>query len=283
MICAGLLLTVMITLVKTTRTELGTIEVVFWRGLISVPFTYLFAWRAGLRVHNVRLLVLRFALGFAAVVCLFTAAKGLWIADLSLLSQLQPLMIGFLAPLALGAEERPGRTVWILLVIGLIGCALIVAPDLAVGSIYGLLALIGAFLSAGAHVCLRGLARTDDARTVVFYFHAMLAGACFVIMAVDAGGVPELPPLRLVPHLVGIGVTATLGQLLITRAYVEDRASVVAAARYASPVWAVIIDLIAFGVVPGLYVVVGGILIVGAGMWLIFLPAGPGHVGTQNE
>ena len=47
----------------------------------------------------------------------------------------------------------------------------------------------------------------------------------------------------------------------------------VAAARYSSPVWAVLIDLVIFAAYPGWHVVAGGALIVGAGLILIFLPA----------
>ncbi len=272
MICAGLMFSMMITLVKTARAELGAVEIAFWRAFISLPFTYVFAHRVGLRIHNVRVLVVRCVFGFTAVLFFFLAAKGLWIADISLLSQLQPLLVAILAPLALGAVERPGPLIWALMAVGFVGCALILAPDLAVGSVYGVYALIGAASSAAAHVCLRALMRTDDSRVVVFYFHAVLAVAFFGVMAVDSGGLPALPSGDLLPILVGVGLTATAGQLLMTQAYAEDRAPVVAAARYSTPLWGVLIDLVIFGVLPDWNVWAGGALLISAGLALIFLP-----------
>lgn len=273
MMAAGLAFSVMITLVKIARVELGPVEVVFWRAFASLPFAIALVWGRSLRVHNVRLLALRCALGLVAVFCFFTAAKQLMIADISLLSQLQPLAIAAIAPIALGAAERPGRLVWSLMLVGFAGCALILAPDLALGSIYGFLAVAGALCSAGAHICLRGLSRSDRPRVVVFHFHLVMTVVALVIMVVDSGELP-IPPVHLLPHLIGIGFSASLGQMLMTHAYAEDRVSVVAAARYSSPVWGVLIDLTIFVVVPGWHVLVGGGLIVGAGLILVFLPTG---------
>ena len=72
------------------------------------------------------------------------------------------------------------------------------------------------------------------------------------------------------PYVLGIGVTATGGQLLMTQAYAEDRAAVVAAASYTTPLWGVIADLLIFDLIPGSLAIVGGVIIVAAGLVLIF-------------
>ena len=43
-------------------------------------------------------MVVRCVLGFGAMTCFFTAAKGLSLADLSILAKLQPIVLAILAP-----------------------------------------------------------------------------------------------------------------------------------------------------------------------------------------
>lgn len=269
MVLAGLMLTVMLSLVKVARSELGALDVMFWRGATSVPLAFLFARRKTLRLHNVRLFLLRAALGFGAMVGFFTAARGLAVAELSLITKLQPILVAVFAALLLGAGERIGPQLWLVLAGGFTGCALILSPGLEVGATWGLWALAATALSAGAHVCLRALSRTDDSRVIVLYFMlAVTALAAGARMLLD-GAPPALPPAHLWPHVLGIGLAATAGQMLMTQAYAEDRAAVVAAASYVAPLWAVGADLLAFGTTPTLQMVIGGVVIVGGGLYLL--------------
>lgn len=270
MMLAGVLLTAMVSLVKIARAEMSPVQLVFWRGLLALPLAFLIARPVGLRLYNVKLFGLRALLGFGAMLSYFTAVHGIGVADLSLISKMQPIVIAFVAPLLLGATEAAGRTVWLVLLVGLSGCGLILAPDVSMGSIYGLLALAGALFSACAHVCLRALSRTDDTRVLVFWFQtSALVLASLVILINEPAGL-ALPSQWLWPYLLAIGVTATAGQLCITQAYAEDRAPVVAAAAYATPVWALLADIIVFAINPSWNVIVGGSIIMGAGLFLLF-------------
>ena len=280
---AGILFTIMVSLVKIARAELDTVEVVFWRGFVAVPLAYVVARPAGLRLHNVRLFMVRVGLGFAAMFCFFTAAKGLAVADLTLISKLQPIAIAIAAPFFLGASERSGKLVWLLMATGLAGSALILAPELSVGSTFGLWALSATMLAALAHIAVRALTRTDDPRVMVFYFMVGVMVLSTATMMIEGRGLPEVPDLHLWPYLVGIGVAATGGQLLMTKAYAVDRATVVAAASYSTPIWALIADLTIFATVPGWTTAIGGLVIVSAGLYLLFghgLPPEPPAPGV---
>lgn len=284
MTAAGVAFTVMVVLVKFARVELSAAEIVYWRGILSVPLLVALAWRAGLRLYNLRLFAARAALGFGAMLGFTHAAHGLAVANLSLIHKMQPILVGLVAPLALGAGERAGRLVWLVLGVGLAGTAMIVGPDLAVGSLYGLVAFGAAVASAGAHVCIRGLARTDDARVIVLWFHAAIAALSGLYVVAESGALPPLPSAAMWPYLAGIAASATIGQLLITWAYAADRAPVVAAASYTTPVWGVIADLMVFGDAPEASAVVGGAIIVAAGLLLIFrkVPA-PGVAAAELD
>jgi len=269
MILGSICFTAMVGFVKAVRGDLSPFDIIFWRGVLSVVLLALFARPPRFRITNRKLFVIRLVLGFAAMSCFYGAARGMALTDLTLISKLQPILVALGAPLALGAGERSGSSLWLILVLGLTGTGLILGPELAIGSWFGLIALAGAFASAGAHLALRGLGGTESTRAVVFWFQGGLAVVGFLAVVATSGAPPTLPDRSLWLPLVAIGVTATAGQLLTTRAYALDRAAVIAAAGYTSPLWAVLVDVLFFGLHPGWNALAGGALVVTAGLWLV--------------
>lgn len=268
MILGSLSFTTMVGFVKSLRDDLSTVELIFWRGIVAVVLLTLFARPPSFRIENRKLFAARLLLGFFAMSCFYGASKGLALTDLTLISKLQPLLIALGAPVLLGSSERSGPDLWVILAVAFTGTALIVGPDLAIGSWYGLVALLGALASSGAHLALRGLGGTESTRAVVFWFQGGLAVVAFVLMTAS-GGPPTLPDRTLWMPLALVGVTATAGQLFMTRAYALDRAAVVAAAGYSSLLWALLGDVLFFELRPGLTVLVGGALVVAAGLRLV--------------
>jgi drug/metabolite transporter (DMT)-like permease len=267
---AALCFTVMLALVKLCRGELGAYEIVLWRGLSAVPLAALGLRGRGLGVANRPVLLLRCLFGFVGMGLYFSATAGLSVADLSLLSRLQPMVIALAAPLVLGRDEAPPRGIAGVMALGLVGCALIIGPDLRVGALAGLVALGGMLSSAAAHLTLRKLGPSDHPAVVVFWFQLSSSVLALPAAAVAAGGAwPALPSPGLWPAVLGVGAMATLGQALMTRAYRAERAAAVAAADYSAPVWALLLDLALFGLWPEPLALAGGALVVGAGLWLV--------------
>ncbi len=272
MVLACVLFTVMVALVKVAREELGTLEVMAWRGLTAVPLAWLLARRSGLGVTNRRLLALRITFGFGAMYCFYQAARWLTMADLVLITRLEPVLVAVVAPFFLGDLERAGRRTWLLMAAGLLGCGALLEPSLRVGSTAGLVALAAAALGCGAQVSLRGL-KEESSAAVVFWFQASLCAGTFGLLLTLGGGRVPLPPASLLPHLLGIGVFATLAQLAMTRAFAIDKAPLVSAASYTSPLFAAVADLLVYAAVPGPAALVGGTVVVGSGLGLAFSAA----------
>ncbi len=265
--------TVMVGAVKVARAELGPLEIILWRSAVSMPLALFLAMRVGLRFHNPRVLAFRVLFGFAAMLGFFTAAKGLALGDLAIIGRTQPILVALMAPLWLGRGERSTGLLWVLLVAGMAGCALIVGPELRVGSTYGLWALGAACCSAMAHLAVRRLGATDHPYVIVFALQAAVGVlALFGTLAIE-GALPSWPPSHLVGPLVLTGVMAIVGQLCLTHAYKIEKASTVAAASYAAPVFGMIADLLVWGALPSGWAIAGGLLVVGAGLVLVFGPA----------
>ncbi len=261
MTLATLSFCIMAAAVKVARTSLSPFEIILWRGVITVPLTLAFTAAIGFRIRSPTVLVARSAFGFGAMSCFFTAAKVLPLADMSLITRLQPMVIAFLAPIVLGARERTGPTTWLALAIGLVGCGVLIGPELSVGTRYGLWAVAATVLSAGAHTAVRALGHTDHPQPVVFWFQLFNVPAALTAQLLFVGSWPRLAPGHLGPAIVVCGLGAAFGQLLMTKAYQQDKATMVAAASYSGPLWSVALDLAVFGVIPGWTVAAGGALV----------------------
>lgn len=265
--------TIMVGAVKLAREELGPLEIILWRSAVSMPIAFVLATRVGLRFHNPKVLAFRVLFGFAAMLGFFTAAKGLALGDLAIIGRTQPILVALMAPLWLGRSERSTGLLWVLLIAGMAGCALIVGPELQVGSTFGLWALGAACASAMAHLAVRRLGATDHPYVIVFALQASVGVlALFGILAMH-GQLPGWPPAHLIGPLVLTGVMAIAGQLCLTHAYKIEKASTVAAASYAAPVFGMLADLVVWGALPSAWALAGGVLVVGAGLVLVFGPA----------
>jgi drug/metabolite transporter (DMT)-like permease len=272
MVVAAFFFTVMTAAAKVARDELSAVEVVAWRAIIAIPICLLLAGRTRLDVGNRRAFVIRSLLGYGGMVCFYTAAAGLSLADLSLIAKLQPVLVGLLAPALFGQVERVGKWVWVALAGGLIGSAILIGPELAIGSTFGLWAMAGSVLSAGAHLSVRALGKTEEPEAIVLWFQIALLLLAVSTTLVMEGRLPALPSAKMWPIVIVTGVCATLGQSFMTNAYRHDRAAMVAGAAYAGPIWGVLLDLLVFGHVPTPWVVLGGGLIITSG--LVFLRRG---------
>ena len=71
------------------------------------------------------------------------------------------------------------------------------------------------------------------------------------------------------PLMVGIGVTGALRQYLITEAFRSAPASVVAPFEYTALLWGVMLDLAIWHVLPDGITLIGGAIVIGAGLFLI--------------
>ncbi|MEL6344955.1 MAG: DMT family transporter [Myxococcota bacterium] len=270
MILAGLCFALMIACVKVLRVELSALEVMFWRGLVAAPLAAVLTVGRSRAIRAKRLFGLRITFGVGGMFCYYSATRMMPLADLTLVTRLQPILIAIVAPMVYGAAERSSGRVWGLLAAGMVGCGLLLAPRLALDGAGGGWWALGALTFSGAaHLCLRGL-KGEDTRAVVLWMQvaiALVAGAGVVVWR----GAPALPPEGMWGWALGVGVFATAGQLALTRAYALGRASVVAGASNVSPLWAVGLDVALFSVFPSISVLLGGALILGASLGLVVL------------
>lgn len=269
MILASLAFTIMVSAVKYLRAQdMPALEIVLWRAVLAVPLLGLLASRVGFTLVNRRAFIVRLLLGFVAMTCFFTATKGMGLTDLTLLHKIQPVLIVLIAPLIMGQAEKVSGVLWIPLLLGLFGSVILLAPSMAFEASYATLAIVATIASTGAHLSLRVLGQTDNARAVVFWFQAGTAVLAFLLVMGTNQSIP-LPPIDAWLPLLIAGLGAVAGQLLVTRAYAVEQAGPVAAASYVGPIWSLFADLFLFGLTPSTWALVGGAMVLVSGLWIV--------------
>jgi S-adenosylmethionine uptake transporter len=249
MLVAAVLFSVMGAMVKFAIQQYGVLEVVFYRSLIGVAVLYAFVrWRrATLATPVARTHLARGVVGTAALSLWFYATGALPLGTAMTLNYTSPL---FLAALAVGVALRAGERVnWRLvaaILVGFIGVVLLLQPSYsssqAVAAIAG---LISGVLSAVAYWYVRTLGRLGEPEWRTVFYFALVGTVIGLIGTVIHGFSPH--DARGVALLAGVGITATLAQLAMTRAYAYGHTLVVANLQFVAVVAASLIGIAVFG------------------------------------
>jgi drug/metabolite transporter (DMT)-like permease len=222
MLVASFLFAAMGVLVKLASERFSAPELVFYRSLFGLLSIYVFIvliTRQGLAplvTHHLGSHVKRGLSGFLALVMFFYAIAHLPLATAITLNYTAPLFLAAITGWWLG--ERHGRGLLLALLLGFVGVAVLLQPGWeGQDRLAGLIGLISGFFAALAYLNVRALGRLGEPEwRVVFYFTliATLGAALWMAMAGSAWPRPEDWPL-----LLAMGLTATLAQLAMTRAY----------------------------------------------------------------
>jgi S-adenosylmethionine uptake transporter len=249
MLVAAVLFSVMGAMVKFAIQQYSVLEVVFYRSLIGVAVLYAFVlWRREtLATPVARTHLTRGVVGTAALSLWFFATGALPLGTAMTLNYTSPL---FLAALAVGVALRSGERVnWRLvaaIAIGFVGVVLLLQPtyssEQAVAAVAGLLSGV---LSAIAYWYVRTLGRLGEPEWRTVFYFALSGTLIGFIGALMHGFSPH--DARGVALLAGVGVTATLAQLAMTRAYAYGNTLVVANLQFVAVVAASLLGIAVFG------------------------------------
>jgi drug/metabolite transporter (DMT)-like permease len=184
-----------------------------------------------------------------------------------------PLFIPFIAWAWL--RERPAASVFPAVIIGFAGVALILKPGSELFSHAGVIGLLSGFTAAVAMTNIRRISDTEPATRIVFYF-ALVAT---LVSAVPMAWVWETPTLHAVLLMLFAGICATLGQLMLTRAYSLAPAARIGSLVYSAVVFSALLGWLLWDERPDWLSAIGTLLIVSAGMLANLRPVAGGETG----
>lgn len=241
------------------------------RSSLAFIFTLGMSLQAGVRLAVFRPAVLwmRSVAGSFGVLFSFYALTHLPISTALTLSNTVPVWVTLLAWPVLG--HRPVASVWLAVAAGLAGIVLIQRPEAGGDRLAAMLALANAFSTSVSMIGLNRLGGVVDARAVVTHFSGVATVLTLLFLLPVAGRLDygALGDARTLALLFFVGLTATVGQLTMTRAFALGSPSRVSVVGLMQIVFALVFDLLFWRRAFGPLVVLGIALVVGPSAWLM--------------
>lgn len=202
------------------------------RSGLAFVFALGLAWiaRSKLVLHDSWFLWQRSIAGSISLVCTFHALTSLPLAEVLMITNTYPVWLAMISWPMIG--EKPGWQVWISALLGVLGVALVKQPwagdEWSLDWWPLLTSFTAAWSTAFAMIGLNQLKHLDT-RSVVVHFSGVACVVCLVALyflparfqhaSALEGNAPWL--------LLGVGITATVGQICLTKAFTGGRAAVV--------------------------------------------------------
>lgn len=262
---------VMNVFVKLASEDASIAQILFFRNALAFfPIFYIMARKGGfalVKTDNHMGHLWRGIVGVASMVCFFTSFSLLPLAEATSLHFASPLILTALSMPLLG--ERVGKYRWGAVIIGLGAVFFMFRPSGDSNLVGSAVALLAALLAAVAMVFVRKLGRTEHAVTIVFYFsfYSMMIGAvAMLFMWQDLNS-------KAVFYLIMTGLIGGIGQIFLTYSYAHAPAAYVAPFSYLSIVFAILFDVMIWGVWPEWHILAGSTVIIASGLFIVFREA----------
>jgi S-adenosylmethionine uptake transporter len=225
-------------------------EVVFYRGAVSALLMGAWIYGSGrsVRTRRIGLHASRSLLGTTAMACWFSTFATLPLATSVTLNYTSPLFIALMVAVAGWWQGRsaPMRG-WLNLAIAasFVGVLMILRPAIErdhVGVL--MIGLLSGLLAAIVYLQVRRLSQLGEPDWVVVFWFAVTNIAFGAVAATLTGWHPV--EWRNVGFLLLIGVLASMGQMMMTRAFGRGRTLLTANLQYLGVIFATFIGWIAF-------------------------------------
>ena len=237
MLLGTLAFAVMAVLINELKEEVSWQWIALARSSLAMLFGAVLVLVGGARFVFLRprTLWMRSLAGSVSLLCGFYAMTHYDISVVLTLTNMYPLWVAVLSWPLLG--ELPSGDTWVAAVVGVIGVGVLSAgsswgksPDLPPPDVSSSLAiaacLVSAFMSAVALIGLHKL-HGIDSRAVVTHFSGVSTAACLLALGVLAfchsdgnrSSVPSGATAATLVMLLGVGLSATVGQLFLTKAF----------------------------------------------------------------
>ncbi len=238
-------------------------------GTIGFVIFLALGWRAGERLWSPaflsRAMIWRSVFEIAGRLFYALALAFVPLATASAILQAAPLVVTLGAALVLGDKVGAGR--WIAMAVGFAGVLTILRPFDHGFSPALLFAVAGTIGFAGRDLATRASSARLSSRHLGAAGFAMVMLAGIVILAVEPpAAAPDAGGLM---HLAGAGIVGVLAYSALTGAMRIGEISVVAPFRYSRLLIAIVLAALLFGERPDLATLVGGVLIVGSGIYTL--------------
>jgi drug/metabolite transporter (DMT)-like permease len=251
--------------VKLGSPYFSEIELVFYRSFISLIFIILIIVnkKISLKTNFKKLHFYRSFVGFLSLLAFFYAISHLPLSTAISLNYTSPLFVALLITFFL--NKKPSFYVCCLLLIGFFGAFLILKPTLIGNSAFaGFIGLLSGFGAGLAYLFMAQLGKVNEPDTRVVFYFTLLSSICAGLLMLLEDTNSEI-----FQHwwlLLGLGVSATIAQLALTKAYRVGNTLKNAGLSYLTILFSSILGLIVFSETLDILSLVGILLIIISGI-----------------
>ena len=267
----GVLSSLSIVIVSSLAKEAGEffhpVQILFFRhlfGLLAILLIIIIINRYSLlKTNTIKSHILRSNLGSLAIFFMFYSVQYLSVTEATSLFFLSPIFVLILSwPLL---REKVGIYKTIFTIAGFMGALVILQPDHISSMTGAILAITAALFSGLVMICLRSMGKTENAITTIFYY-------AFIGMIVVLPIVPFFwvtPTYEQFIILILIGVLSSALQYCFTKSFIYLPANIAGSMFYLQIIWAIIIDLVIWGVLPSIVVIIGSAIIICSNLFIL--------------
>ena len=258
------LFSIMNALAKGFTTYYPIIEIVWARYLSQTILTtiiFLPNITQTVKTMRIKLHLFRSSLLFGATIFMFSGFKYLSLISTITIFQIGPLIVVIFSVIFL--KETVGFRRWLSVLIGFSGTLFILKPGTEMFSVYGVFPIMAAICYAGYAVSTRRLGTDEDPRTNFFY--TSLVGTIISSLIL----IPFFEPMTFKDLTLFsiLGVFGGLGHFSLVIALRKSEASFLAPFTYFDLIFATILGIVFFTEYPDIYVILGALIIVSAGIY----------------
>ena len=261
--------------------EFHIVQLVFFRNIVGVVFVATSSWKRPMQQEGGKrgLLIFRGVVGTLSLYMLFYAIQTLGLGRASTYQYTYPIFLALLSWLLIG--ETLNAKEWVAIFVGFAGILFVFRPDLSISFRDNALGLGNALLTAISYLSIRQLGLVYDTRAIILSF--MLSGIVMPIVSMLVG---TYYPMEHLDFLIGtfkwpvdswqwlgflaLGLTALMGQRMLTQSFTYDKAGRVAAIGYSNILFSVLIGFLMGEAIPTVSMLTGMVLIVAGGILISF-------------
>jgi drug/metabolite transporter (DMT)-like permease len=274
-------------IVKGLSVDYPVLQILSFRSLVSLTLMVsigLISIGPSVLVGRNRLMLYgRGALAFMAFTTYYVALQKIPLADAAAVYMTAPLFVTLLSALIL--RERVGMYRWLAVLVGFLAVIFMLNPGGSLFQVASIMPLFSAMCYAFIPIINRHIGTSQAALTMGIYTSVtyllliLLTSALIYVLPRPDGDNEILGSLfrswqwfTMKDLLINLfsGCLFTIGLLSITQAYRIAIVSAVAPFEYSYLLWASLIGYLYFGDVPGADTIIGGLVVVSCGCFIIY-------------
>jgi len=242
-------------------------EAVFFRALSGVIISLIMVYFSGIKSLKSKKPIRHFVRAFSAVGCVVFYIFGinyLLLTENIAIAHSAPIIAAFLAVPILGEKIGFHRTLAIL--IGFIGVIIIMKPGTDLFNWKSFFPLTSALFMASVYLTTRSLMNTESSVSIVFYYSFALLFTSIIFFPHNFI-IPDTLNLILA---MSLGIMGSAGHFFMSKAAKYADVAVTSPFEYTSFIFVGVMGYLFFNEIPGYIIIVGGILIIIASIYIAF-------------